>query len=433
VVEEAGRTADPTTGRPAPGRRTVLAAILLLTLTLRPAVTGTSALLPRISADVPLSLTQAGLLGSLPPFCFAAAGLLTPWLSRRLSAERVAVLLLLVAATAQCLRPWAPGPWTFLGGSVPALVALGAGNVVLPPIVKAWFPDRIPAVTALYVTGVSLGTAYPPLLAVPIADAVAAASGSAVTGWRVSLAAWGAGSALVVLAWLLPAAHPKVVPLRGPSPTPPSPDGDPHRPRLPIWRSRVACGITVLFGVQSFAAYVMFSWLPTRLVDAGVSEQRAAAMLALFGVMGLPTSLVVPRLVARVRNTPLLVASFVACFEVGLVALAVAPTTLTTLWVVVSGWGSGLFPLALTLVGLRSRTPATAGALSGFAQGLGYLVAATGPFVAGAVHDATGSWTVPFGLTAAVLLLVLGAGWLLRDGRTVDEDLAARPPVTLDG
>jgi len=111
----------------------------------------------------------------------------------------------------------------------------------------------------------------------------------------------------------------------------------------------------------------------------------------------------------------------------------VAPTAAPLLWVLVAGWGSGLFPLSLTLVNLRTRTPAAAGSLSGFAQGVGYLVSGAGPILAGAVHGATGSWTVPFLLAAAAMALVVGGAWLAGDHRTVEDDLhgAGGPPRTV--
>ena len=73
------------------------------------------------------------------------------------------------------------------------------------------------------------------------------------------------------------------------------------------------------------------------------------------------------------------------------------------LGVIVLGIGTGsAFPLAYTLLSLRSPSPAVAAGLSGMAQTGGYLLAAAGPFAVGVLHDATGGWSVPL-----VLLLVL--------------------------
>ena len=67
------------------------------------------------------------------------------------------------------------------------------------------------------------------------------------------------------------------------------------------------------------------------------------------------------------------------------------------------------FPLILTLIGLRARTPAGTAALSGFTQSTGYLIAAIGPFGVGVLHDLSGGWTVPL---LALLALCVPQLWL---------------------
>ena len=64
--------------------------------------------------------------------------------------------------------------------------------------------------------------------------------------------------------------------------------------------------------------------------------------------------------------------------------------------------GQGTFPLILTLIGLRTRTPEGTAALSGFTQAVGYLLAAAAPAAVGLMYEATGGWT-----TTLVFLLVL--------------------------
>jgi len=405
----------------------VLAAILLLTLTVRTAVTGLSPLLPRVSAGIPLTPVEAGLVGALPPFCFALAGLLGPPLLRRLAAERIVLVLLALEVAGLVARPWSGGPWLFVALSVVALIGMGLGNVVLPVLVKAWFPHRIATVTSIYVMGVTAGTSLPALFAVPVADAVTRATGQSRLGWQVGLSWWAGLSVLVAVAWLGPALHPRAVPSARPlSPErglPPA-EGPISRQRS-VRHSRIGWGIMLIFGANSLATYALFAWLPTRLTEAGMSQSTAGLMLAVFGAMGVPAALVVPHLVARYQNVVLLTVQFVVCFAIGLVGLLVRPTQLTLLWVIVAGWGSGAFPLALTLVGLRSRTPVGAGRLSGFAQGWGYLVAGVGPIAAGGLRQATGGWTAPFVFIVAVLGLIVVGGVLAAPSRTVEDELEA--------
>ena len=138
-----------------------------------------------------------------------------------------------------------------------------------------------------------------------------------------------------------------------------------------------------------------------------MSASTAGVMLAVFGGMGVPAALVVPTLAARFGRMALLATQFAVSFAIGVLGLLLAPLHLTLLWVVIAGWGSGGFSLALTLIGLRSRSPAGAGRLSGFAQGLGYLMAGLGPIIAGVLRQETGGWTAPFVVLVAILVLMV--------------------------
>ena len=403
----------------------MLAALLLLALTLRTAVTGLSPLLPRVSAGIPLSPAEAGIVGSLPPFSFAAAGLLGPALLRRVAGERLVVLAMVLEGAGVLIRPWSGGAGLFVAFSIVALLGMGVGNVVLPVLVKTWFPTRIPAVTSMYVVGINAGTSFPALLAVPIADVAARVSGSARTGWQIGLACWVALCVLVLAAWWWPALHPRALPARR---------AEHHVvdvTRAPIWHSRTAWGIALIFAVNSLSSYGLFAWLPTRLSDAGVADTTAGVMLAIFGVMGVPSALLAPTLAAHGRHTLLLVTQFALTFALGELGLLLSPAHLTLLWVLLAGWGSGAFPLALALIGLRSRTPAGAGALSGFAQGIGYFVAGFGPIAVGVLHQATGGWTAPFAVLIGVLVVMFAGGVLAAGNSFVEDEL--EPLAKLDG
>src|SRR5699024_7990246 len=86
---------------------------------------------------------------------------------------------------------------------IAALAGIGAANVVLVPLVKAWFADRLALWTSLYLVLMQTGQFLAPLLAVPVAGAGT---------WRLSVGVWAAPAAIAALAWLvlavrLPASH----------------------------------------------------------------------------------------------------------------------------------------------------------------------------------------------------------------------------------
>jgi CP family cyanate transporter-like MFS transporter len=88
--------------------------------------------------------------------------------------------------------------------------------------------------------------------------------------------------------------------------------------------------------------------------------------------------------------------------------------------------GGGLIVLALSLFGLRTRDHHQAAALSGMAQSVGYLIAAVGPVLIGAVHDATAAW----GPALAVMLAILAGQLVAGLGATRHRHLDGPAPTT---
>jgi CP family cyanate transporter-like MFS transporter len=63
------------------------------------------------------------------------------------------------------------------------------------------------------------------------------------------------------------------------------------------------------------------------------------------------------------------------------------------------------------------------------AQGVGYLIAAGGPTVAGLLHDATGTWVTTLALVACVASAQLVVGLLAGRDRYVGEPAPASSPA----
>jgi CP family cyanate transporter-like MFS transporter len=124
-----------------------------------------------------------------------------------------------------------------------------------------------------------------------------------------------------------------------------------------------------------------------------------------------------------------LIAAVAVSYLIGLGGLLVAPASGTLVWVAAFGLAQGSgFALALTLIVLRSPTPLVAARLGGVAQCLGYLLAALGPLVIGALHDLTGGWSWPVALLLAVLVPMTWFGW----GAARDAVLDSAVPETAE-
>jgi CP family cyanate transporter-like MFS transporter len=379
------------------GRTLALVGIVAVAFNLRSAVASLSPVLGALEEEIPLSALAVGFLGMLPPLCYAVFGIVTPVFARRSGLEVTLLVSLGALAIGLVGRGLAPSAWWLLAASAVTFAAIGVGNVLLPPLVKRYFPDRIGLMTTIYVTAMSVSTFLPPLIAVPVADAA---------GWRVSLGLWGVVALASVVPWIALLVHP-----RRETPAELPEEAEPGLLRY-AFRSPLAWALMIVFAVSGFSAYALFAWLPLILQEtAGASPLEAGALLSLFAVMGLPAALAVPVLAARRGAVRVLVAVAAAGLVLGYLGLILAPSTLTWLWVALIGIGPLTFPLALVLINLRTRTHAGAVALSGFVQSVGYVVVAIGPLAVGLLHDATGGWTVPllFLLASALPLVVAGA------------------------
>jgi len=153
--------------------------------------------------------------------------------------------------------------------------------------------------------------------------------------------------------------------------------------------------------------------------------REGGLMLGLANVVGAAGALLAPAQAGRMRTQRPLILAVAVSYTVGLGGLLIAPGTGTLLWVAAFGLAQGGgFALALTLIVLRSPTPLVAARLGGVAQCLGYLLAALGPLVVGALHDLTDGWTWPVILLLAALLPMTWLGW----GAARAAVLSAGPP-----
>nr|WP_276610630.1 MFS transporter [Kineococcus siccus] len=360
----------------------MLAGIVLVACVMRAPITGVGSVLPAISADERLTSTTAGLLTALPLLAFAAASGVVPRLAGRLGLRRTLFVALLLLLAGSVLRS-VPGVVALFAGTALLGVAIAVVNVLLPALLRREFPSRVALMTSGYVVVMGLAGSI-------AAGAVVPLSGALPGGWRTALAVWGAPALLAAVVWTaqLRRAEPVVA-------------GGEHA-RAP-WRSPLAWSVTAFMGCQSVTFYVLVAWLPTVLRDrAGLGPEAAGWHLSLVQGAGVVASLAVPLVARSVTGSrrASVVTSLVTA--AGFLVLLVAPHQAGLASVVLGLGGGATVVLALSTFSARAADAAGAAALSGMAQSVGYLVAAAGPVTIGAIHAATGSWTVPLVLLAVV-------------------------------
>ncbi|WP_372498316.1 CynX/NimT family MFS transporter [Streptomyces marispadix] len=428
--------------------RVIAVGLVLAALNLRPAIAALGPLLKEVRNDLGMSGAVAGLLTSVPALCFAVFGSLAPRLARRRGPVPVVLVGMVTITAGLALRPLAGGTAFFVAASALALAGIAVSNVLMPVVVKRWFPTRVGSMTGLYSMGLALGTSCAAAVTVPMTGAL---GGS----WRAGLGAWALLGVLAMLPWAVVLkdpysrrVEPRTAPVRetrtkteteaatgtetepAAEPAAKSPAGAKSSARdttrIRIGTSPTAWALGVFFGLQASAAYIIMGWLPQIFRDAGVSASSAGLMLAVTMGMGVPLAFVVPRLAARMRHQGPLVVALGLCGLTGYAGLWLAPAAGAWLWALLLGVANCAFPVALTMIGLRSRTSAGVVKLSAFAQSTGYLLSIPGPLLVGVLHDAAGGWHVPLLLMTALLLAQTVTGVLAGRDRVIEDDRKVR-------
>jgi MFS transporter, CP family, cyanate transporter len=343
-------------------------------------------------------------MGSLPVFCFAIFGTLTPRLARRIGLARSLALAMALVCLGQLGRAYLSHSVVIFGLlSVVALGGIGLGNVLVPQAIRHYLPQRIAQMTGLYLACTIIGASLPSLIAVPSANAI---------GWRNYLGAWGLFALIAVLPWLA---------MLGES-------VDPthfRRTKLPMWRSTTAWAVTALFFVGSCLTFTLIQWLPPLLKSTDdMSRATVGVMLSIFTLVALPINLIIPGLLARMHRPYVVVGLTALCAVVGPFRLVLAPHV-AWIWVVLASVGATLLSVGVTLVNLRTSTEEGAGQLSGFMQGFGYLIAGIGPILVGYLYAATGAWVAPCVFLASLGVAAAAAGVIAVRPVSIEDDLAS--------
>ncbi|MEY8749561.1 CynX/NimT family MFS transporter [Alkalicoccobacillus gibsonii] len=368
--------------------------IAVIAFNLRPAITSVGPVIGEIRADFGLSNGAAGLITTLPLLSFAALSPLTPKLGQKLGFEGAIVAGLGLLLLGILLRATGLLSFLFIGT---ALVGVGIAicNVLLPGLAKLHFPLKVGLITSIYSTLMSIFAALASGITVPMADGLG-------LGWNTTLLLWGALVLLGLAVW--------VPQLRGKNSEPKPVDVQPVSSSM--WKSSIAWQVTLFMGLQSFLFYSSVAWLPEIMRSHGMSIVTAGWMLSIMQFAGVPGNFLAPIIAGKLKDQRGLVIVISILYFIGLIGLIYGGSTpFLVVSILFMGLASGSsISLALTFIGLRSANAKQASKLSGMAQSLGYLLAASGPIVIGLVFDWFHNWTAPLLMFMVVLIAMTGVG-----------------------
>lgn len=388
----------------------LLSGILVVALSLRPAVASVSPVLETIREDIGLSYTAVSLLTTIPTLCMGIFALTIPTITDRIGRERGVFwgVVLITAATA--IRVGSQHALVLFGSTILVGIGIAVTQALLPSLVTEYFNNRESFATGLYTASLTVGAA--------LASGVTAPIGNYLESWPTALAAWALPSALAVPIWYFSwkwAARRDT-----------GSNAETDRPQLP-WQNTWAVLLTIFFGGSSTVFFFVLTWLAPRYVALGWNASQAGLLLSVFLLTQLGGNLAVSAVGDRLTDQRPLFGMMLFLIVGGALGVALAPRLVPWVWAIALGIGAGgLFTLALTLPVMYAASPTATDGLTSLMLGGGYLIAALGPFVAGILRDATGSYSVAFGGLVVLGGLLLGISLLLEPDR---ETVTAEPTV----
>lgn len=370
----------------------MLIGIMFIAANLRAPITSVGPVITEIAGGMNLNHVFVGLLVAIPLMSFAFLSAFAPKVARKIGLERLLLYSLLMLAFGLFIRSTGNVFFLFTGAALIG-AAITVGNVLMPAFIKREFPAQIGIVTGVYLVSMNLTSA----LAAGYSIRIGEASG---LGWQGAIGIWAVLAILGAAVWL-PQVRRKPVS---------SVEGE-FNSKIGLWKSRLAWNIAIFMGLQSLLFYCLAAWLPSILQTWGMSADRSGWMLSYIQMAQLPIMLIGPILAGRMKDqTPLVWITFILLL-IGLGGVVFGKTSYIIISAIFIGVSLGLaFTLATMFFVLRTKQTSESAELSGMSQTVGYIIAAGGPPLFGALFSLTKSWYVPLGMlvVAAVVLFIVG-------------------------
>ncbi|UUV98058.1 CynX/NimT family MFS transporter [Vagococcus luciliae] len=372
--------------------KVLLLGIIFVAMNLRSPITAVGPLIGIISDDLILSGGQAGLITTIPLMSFAIISPIAPKLANKWTIEKTIFGALIVLVLGMFLRAIPQLTFLFLGTTLLG-AAIAICNVLIPGLVKKEFPHQSGLVTGIYSVSMNLTGAIASGISIPLVRKIG-------LDWNVALGLWSILALTAFVCWL-PQLKRQDKEVQEMTP----------QENSSIWTSTLAWSVTLFMGIQSFIFYVLVAWLPEMLVDKGLSTIQAGGMLSLLQMTLLPITFIVPIIAEKRPNQKSFVWVSFLLFAFGILGLMGNNMKIVSLSIMGIGIAGGIaFSLSMMFFNLRTTSAKQAAELSGMAQSIGYLLAATGPFLFGFLHDVTKTWqsSLIILLMMTSILLIVG-------------------------
>ena len=277
-------------------------------------------------------------------------------------------------------------------------VGITIGNVLLPGLVKKYYPEKLGLMTGFYAVIMNIGAAVAAGISYPILS-------SNIGGEKFS-------TGLAVNIWIIIAVINIFVYTAMSKNSNVNEVKDNHEKVHGYFKYTKMWTIMLSMGLQSALFYCSVSWFAEIMISKDFSPETAGLLLSISQFAQFPSTFIVPILADKVHNKLIIPVVITIGYLVSLVGMLYTSgnfVLMLTFIIIFALAGGGSFSYVMYLFSVKSRNESEAADISGLAQSGGYLLAAIFPPLLGYIRDIS-DWNKALYvliLTTAVLLITL--------------------------
>ena len=375
----------------------IILGVIFLSLILRTPITSVGAIVGPLKSILDINNTVAGFITTIPLIAFAIFSPMVAKFSNKAGLEKTLLLSAVIISIGLGLRFYI-NTYVFFITTFIIGVGITVGNVLLPGLVKKYYPEKIGIMTGFYAVVMNIGAAVAAGISYPILSTNIGGKNFA-TGLAVNI-------------WIIIAVVNIVIYVAMSKNNNASEVTDTHEKVHGYFKYSKMWTIMLSMGLQSALFYCSVSWFAEIMISKDFSPETAGLLLSISQFSQFPSTFIVPILADKLHNKLIIPVVITIGYIISLVGMLYTSgnfVLMLTFIIIFALAGGGSFSYVMYLFSVKSRNESEAADISGLAQSGGYLLAAIFPPLLGYIRDIS-DWNKALYvliLTAAVLLITL--------------------------
>ena len=375
----------------------IILGVIFLSLILRTPITSVGAIVGPLKSILDINNTVAGFITTIPLIAFAIFSPMVAKFSNKAGLEKTLLSSAVIISIGLGLRFYI-NTYVFFITTFIIGVGITVGNVLLPGLVKKYYPEKIGIMTGFYAVVMNIGAAVAAGISYPILSTNIGGKNFA-TGLAVNI-------------WIIIAVVNIVIYVAMSKNNNASEVTDTHEKVHGYFKYSKMWTIMLSMGLQSALFYCSVSWFAEIMISKDFSPETAGLLLSISQFAQFPSTFIVPILADKLHNKLIIPVVITIGYIISLVGMLYTSgnfVLMLTFIIIFALAGGGSFSYVMYLFSVKSRNESEAADISGLAQSGGYLLAAIFPPLLGYIRDIS-DWNKALYvliLTAAVLLITL--------------------------